>query len=190
MRAGASTWAGGAIASYRGRLDIFRHADAELRVDVLAEERNLGEAGVPVHGDCFGLPRARFRARCGWRLADVASASRASTIRPPMPRPRTLAVDIHAFDFGDAGFDQADGAAAHRFAIMYATKNPPRPSATSSGSKRKKFAPSSGISCFQLGVECVGFADCETGAKRSSRRISTCGAERSCFERIWGVRDI
>ena len=92
-------------------LQVFRHADAELRADVLAVERDLVRsrrartwrwrrvARAGFEDDAFGaeLPRLGFQG-----IDDLSPDAAAAD----------GGIDVHAFDFGEAGFVQADGAAA------------------------------------------------------------------------------
>jgi hypothetical protein len=96
-------------------LQVFRHADTELRADVLAVERYLKETSVRVHGDCIGLARAGFE--------DDALGTELACLQfqgvDDLPSDATATdgwIDVHAFDFSMARFDLPHGTAADRFA--------------------------------------------------------------------------
>ncbi len=133
-------------------LQVLRHADAELRADVFAVERDLGKARVLVHGDCIGLTRAGFE-------DDPLSAelSRVSFQGVhDLPSDAAAAdggVDVHAFDLGDAGFDRSHGAAADGFTGQIGNKKRAAAFGDFFRIEAKEVRAVFGVDGFELGVE-------------------------------------
>ena len=133
-------------------LQVFRHADAELRADVFAVERDFGEARVCVHGDGVGLARAGFEDDAlgpelpclGFQGVDDLSTDAAAA---------DGGVDVHAFDFGEAGFVQADGAAADGIVVEIGNKKRAATFGDFFRVEAKEVRAVFGVDGFEFGVE-------------------------------------
>src|SRR3954462_1292794 len=93
-------------------LKIFGHADAELRTDVFAVQRNLGKTGVLIECNRLGLARARFEQKT--RGAEAASfAFESVDDSSSHAAVACTRVDVHPLDLGNSRFNASHSTAAN-----------------------------------------------------------------------------